>query len=66
MKQDLENSEYKDLLNKYNAIFSASDIPMKIIGKSLLNNTIYVRWKDGSYEFTSHTDLLNKYPELFI
>ena len=65
-KEDLENSEYKNILHKYIASFSRSDIPIKIIGKSLDDNTLFVRWNDGTYEYTSNLKLIELYPELFI
>ncbi|ELP85584.1 hypothetical protein EIN_408530 [Entamoeba invadens IP1] len=65
-KEDLENSEYKPLITKYTKEFSHSDIPLKIIGKSLLNDTLFVRWRDGSYQFTSDVGLIYDYPELCI
>ena len=65
-KEDLENSEFKELLTKYMEMFSKSSIPMKILGKSKVDNTIYVRWKDGSYQYTNKSELLFHFPELFI
>ena len=65
-KEDLENSEFKQLLTEYMKLFSKSDIPMKIIGMSTVDKKLYVRWKDGTYEFTDNVDLLETYPELFI
>ena len=65
-KEDLENSEYKQILVNYLENFSKSSIPIKILGKSRVDGTIYVRWKYGDYEYTTKTELLLDYPELFL
>lgn len=65
-KQDIENSSYKSLLKKYTISFAFSGVPQKIIGKSIVDNRLYVRWMDGTYAFTDKMSFLDEYPELAI